>query len=327
MLPDRSHIGALVMRYARLLHVFSADFGERPLVLPTGEFFPDHFTGDAASLERLLRRMQVHAGMSDVPMSAAVAGSIDAEMGAGGSCSSGACKPASLPTEPVARVVDLGDSWLLNVPAPELAIPEVMTTHLARSLGYVFLEESRPTQMKLEAPVEVSAELAGLGLGFGVLLLAGAHVYRKSCGGPSVQHFTVLETSELAVLTAVFIEYHGLTARAALRELAPTQQDALAEALELVHSNQKLVERLKSDPERVARGDYRIAEPRPWLARVLGIGASKEDRAEDDVAALEAELRKERTLLGAKRARPDPERDELRALVDESFGKRGADAE
>ena len=49
------------------------------------------------------------------------------------------------------------------------------------------------------------AELAALSLGFGVLLLEASYLYSKSCGGPSVQRATALQTDELSGLFALFL--------------------------------------------------------------------------------------------------------------------------
>ena len=69
-LPAPDACTELVRRYARLLTHFGAELGERPMVLPTSEFFPDRFRGDEASLQRLVQRLALHAGMSDIPIQA-----------------------------------------------------------------------------------------------------------------------------------------------------------------------------------------------------------------------------------------------------------------
>jgi len=54
---DRPALTAIVERLGCLLAALRDDLGHRPLVLPTAEFFPDRFTGDEASAERLVARM------------------------------------------------------------------------------------------------------------------------------------------------------------------------------------------------------------------------------------------------------------------------------
>ena len=61
-LPDDRTLRELVQRYASIVERFGADLGQRPMVLPNGQFFPDKFNGDFPSVQRLLRRMQPHAG-------------------------------------------------------------------------------------------------------------------------------------------------------------------------------------------------------------------------------------------------------------------------
>ena len=65
-------VRGVVQRYAQLLAKLGDEIGQRPLVLPTAEFFPDRFQGDVKSLRRLIQRMQKHAGMSDIPIEASL---------------------------------------------------------------------------------------------------------------------------------------------------------------------------------------------------------------------------------------------------------------
>jgi hypothetical protein len=164
-------------------------------------------------------------------------------------------------------------------------------------------------------------------LGFGVLLLDGSYIYAKSCGGPRVSRATRLTPLELGVLTALFAALSGQTTRPALKHLEVTQKTALSEAVEWIDSNPELIERLKSDPERIAAGDYALADPQPWLARLFG---KKKRRSVDPIeAALSGDASPDEldSLLASMpmpsarrepRAR-DPKLDELRRLVDEAL--------
>lgn len=315
-------VRAVVERYARLLVRLRDEIGERPLVLPTGEHFPDAFSGDAKSVKRLVRRMQRHAGMRDIPLDVALVG--DEPATGGGGCSSGACAtPAAAETE-LPRLVDLQDGWQLNVPAAETAHPVVLTCNTARSLATIFLIETRAEDESIEEPIDVSVDLTATALGFGVLMLDGSYIYAKSCGGPRVARATKLGPAELGVATALFARLGGHSVRAASKHLEATQREALSEANTWLDSNPELLKLLERQPERVASGDFTLNDPQPWLLRVL----RKKKRAADPLeAALSGDVSAEEldSLLAtlpaaARRAKPrDPKLDELRALVDQAL--------
>jgi hypothetical protein len=305
-LPNERELRTIVERYARLLAALNRHLGKRPLVLPNGESFPDRFEADEPSVQALVDRMMAHAGMEDVPLTVRVVAEDGPEAPHDG-CSSGCQIPAAVAGE-APRLVDDGDEWTLNVPEYELAHPVVLTTFAARALGHVFLVESLPRGAGIEPPVEVTAEYAATALGFGPLLLEGAYIYSKGCGGPSVAQVTCLSLPELAVLSALFIELGGHSARRALGDLGATQRAALSEAHAWAKSNAPLVARLRSEPARVALGDYRLSDAKPWLLRVFG---TKDDDRDAPGA-------NHRAPAAAPRA-PDPARDELRALVDEAL--------
>jgi hypothetical protein len=330
MLPENTVLSHIVQRYARLLDRFGQELSKPPLVLPNGDFFPDRFTNNRRSLVQLIRRMQKHARIDDIPVRAVLIEEEPSPTATGSSCASGACTMPQTEEPVVARIQDLGEGWQFNVPAVELGVPEVLTTHLARSLGYVFLQETKRSDTDIDEPLEVSAELSAAMLGFGVLLLQGAYIYKKSCGGPSVRRFTALSCAELAVATALFSELAGHAAKPALRELDPTQREAMTEALEWARSNPRLLETLKTEPARVAAGDFALEDSKPWLYRTLKLGGKK--RTSEAPLVEGAELEQLEAMLSAsplsprtrQNAQPDPERDELRSLVDEALGSRAS---
>jgi hypothetical protein len=269
----------ILRRYAALSARLSEELGERPMVLPTGAWFPDRFAGDQDSVERLLARMQTHAGMDDIPIAAELVRDEDDEQPQGGSCS--ACVPKASGATPGVR--DEGSRWVIAVPATDLAHPVVLTAGLARSLGLVFLLETLPDGAELEQPLDVTVELGAVALGFGALLLEAAYIYAKGCGGPKVARATALSCEELAVAFAGFISVRGERPRTALKALSPTQADALRAACE-------------------------------WLDRE---GIEPAGPSERELASLAQDL----SAAQKKRSAPDPERDALRALVDEAFAE------
>jgi hypothetical protein len=335
-LPAESVQRALVQRYARILAAFGRELGERPMVLPTSRFFPDQFTGDVKSLNRLVSRMREHAGMTDIPIHTRVVEEGESDGAHGGGCGSGACSKPSSSGAHVERVVDEGDRWRLDVPARELGHPVVLTTNVARSLALIFLLETRDESQPLDEPLDVTLDLGAVALGFGVLLLEGSHIYAKSCGGPSVGRVTRLGCPELVIPFALFAARGGHPLRRAAKELSTTQRALFDEARGLVESNPELVAALRARPEQVAAGEFKLDESRPWLLRVLarktGRAAAKDpldvllesDAALDELENLVPAL--PRAARAERRKPVDPERDELRAMVDEALASR-ADAE
>src|SRR6266545_2519034 len=98
---------AVLERYAALVARLGGELGERPLVLPTAEFFPDAFGKEQRSALRLVRRMQKHAGMTDIPIAVGLVGGD--ESASEGGCGSGGCGAAGCAVpeagEPVPRLV------------------------------------------------------------------------------------------------------------------------------------------------------------------------------------------------------------------------------
>lgn len=332
-LPHLQVTRAVIQRYARVLGRHGGEWGTRPLVLPNGHFFPDRFAGDRTSLQKLLERMQQHAGMDDIPVEAVVLPR-DPDVGSTGGCGSGACAPSAKNGGDFARLVDRGDGWLLQVPEAELGHPVVLTTNLARSLSVVFLMETQLEGEVVEPPLDVTADFVAVGLGFGALMLQGSYIYSKSCGGPSIASATKVGVGELAVLAALFIAVGKHSFRDALRELDTTQKALLEEARDLIESNRPLIEALASDPARVARGDFQLAEATGWLGRILakrrkptqGGAEFDENLSLEEVESLFVSLAPKHPGTRPS-ATTNPARDELKALVSEALDDGRAEEE
>lgn len=321
-LPAPPALRGVIQRYAALLARLGGEFGARPLVLPNGDFFPDRFEPNEDSARALVRRMQRHAGIDDIPVKVAVI-AMDGAPSAGG-CGSGACAAPSQMASDIARIVDTGEGWQLNVPQPELGHPVILTTMAARALARIFLVETLPEGGSIEEPVEATTDLCAVALGFGPLMLQGAYMYSKSCGGPSVAQSTFVGLPELAMAVALFIEHGNHSVKAALKEMDPTQKALLGEAHALVKSNPALVDRLRTAPEAVADGEFTLEETQPWLLRLLrGKKRRQADGLPEDftIADLERLAATAPPLTAVPRApRAKPEQDDLKALVDEAFG-------
>jgi hypothetical protein len=318
-LPSTDVRRALVSAYALLGTRLGLLAQERPLVLPNGEFFPDVFTGDEPSVQRLLDRLLEHAGLSDMAIVARFWGEEDATCGTG-AC--GSCGPTPPQTEPesVERLVDAGESWQVNVLPGETREPVALSSALCRAIALAVLREADSLQADL--PLDLAVDLTAVGLGFGVLLLEGSHIYRKSCGGPSIARATALGPSELALVLTLSAALHGQSLRKVAKHLSATQEEAFAEAKVWADSNAALTALLRRDPERVARGEFELREPASWLGRWLGGKARRAPSPEtaSTFEELEAALQVSAATMAVPKPR-DPKFEEIRRLVDEALGE------
>ena len=316
-LPSTDVRRALVSAYALVGGRLGLLGQERPLVLPNGAFFPDVFSGDEASVQRLLDRMLEHAGLSEMAVVARFWGEEEASCGTG-AC--GSCGPAQAGPESVERLVDAGDSWQVNVLPGEAQQPVVLSSALCRAIALCVLREadSPPTNIALDLAVDLTA----VELGFGVLLLEGSHIYRKSCGGPSIARVTALGPTELALAVALSAAVHAQSLRKVSKYLSATQQEAFAEAKVWADSNAALVALLQTDPDRVARGELELREPASWLGRWLGGKARRAPSPETatTIEELEAALQGSAVARSAPKPR-DPKFEEIRRLVDEALSE------
>lgn len=334
-LPSSQVVRAVIQRYARLVTRLAGELGERPLVLPTGEFFPDRFVGDEPSVQKLVARMQLHAGVSDIPIKASVIAD-GGEPRERSSCSSGACSVPMLSAHGVERLVDEGDGWRLQLLEAELRHPVVLSTNIARSLAYVFLVETQEDDEIIEPPVDITADMAAVALGLGAIMMQGSYIYAKSCGGPSVARVTKLSCAELAVAFSAFITRGAHPIRSVLKELDATQHSLLSDAHQLFASNRELCNLLRTNPARVARGDFELSEGKPWLSRFFNKKQPLPEQDPLDALAAGTDLEELENLLvamppssAARRPSRPPassRRDELKELVADALGPARAEA-
>lgn len=319
-LPSKDVQRALVQSFALCVSRLDLLAEPRPVVLPNGEFFPDVFTGDRASVQRMLERMLSHAGLSDMAFEVNFWGEqADASCGTG-AC--GSCGPVEAETEGVERLVDAGEHWQVNVLPAETRDPVPLGCALGRAIALaLILEAAAPPH---EMPLDLAVDLTAVGLGFGVLLLEGSHIYRKSCGGPSIGRVTALGPTELALVTALAAAVHAQPVRKVGKYLSPTQVEAFDEAKAWADSNAALVSLVQRDPARAAQGELEIHESKSWLGRFLG-GKSRHAPSAENATTIE-ELE---AALGAGAARrlpapakaKDPKLEEIRRLVDEALSE------
>lgn len=313
--PDRAK--DLIRRYATLLDALHAEFGARRLVLPNGKYFPDVFTEDEHGVNTLLHRMLQHAGMQDVPMQVEVLGD---PVILGSSCSSGGCSAPVLSTSG-SQLIDQEGDWLLQLDARTIGHPVGLTTLLAHNIAAAFVEETRSERWQPEAPSGVTIELVATGLGFGGLLMEGAYVYAKSCGGPSVSQLTQLSVGELALAVGLFSASHTESLKPARKALSSTQAALIREAQDWLAGNPQLVSQLREQPFSLLDGHFELQEPKTHPFAFLGFGRNAEKAAELPALAESPWSAKDNELkLAPKRPKTRSQADDdLSALVAEAL--------
>ena len=262
-LPSEDALRWIVRTAARLRASCGEAIGAPPLVQPTGEFFPDEFRLDGASVDRLLRRLLGYAPLAeDLRVELAIfAPEEDHAAGGCGSLACGTGGQAGRAARPI--VEELDDGYRVLVAANDVGNADVLTTSLARSVGALVLHEA---DEELEPGAE---EIAAVACGFGVLLANGAAVWAKSCGGLRMSRATALSVEETTVALALFVAVHGAKRSAAREHLGATQREAFDLAEEWVESNPLLVETLRDRPALLESGSFDLEPVRGLLGRWL----------------------------------------------------------
>jgi len=318
-LPNREVRQGLVAAYAEVVASLDLLSTQRSLVLPNGEFFPDAFSADEPSVQRMLDRLLEHAGISDMALVVQFWGVSTASCGTGacGSCGPTQAEPES---EPVQRLVDAGEYWQVNVLPAEVGSPVALGSALCHAISLAVLREADTPPRLLQ--LELAVDLTAIALGYGVLLLEGSHIYRKSCGGPSIARATALGPTEVALVLALSAAVSEQSLRKVGKHLSATQQEAFNEATAWADSNPALVQSLRADPTRIARGEFTLKEPSSWLGRWLGSKVKRTPSLDSasTIEELEAALHAAPPARAALKAR-DPKLEEIRRLVDEALSE------
>jgi len=290
------------------------------LVLPTSKFFPDHFDGRPASINRLLERVAGHAGLGDASLSLDIVGA----EGSGDRCGSSGCCSTGGPTPQISRVkresTCAGDRYVVAVLPQEIGNPTVLTTAFVRAVSHIFMLEAALHEEVALPEAEVAIDLAGVLLGFGVLLANGSYIYSKGCGGVRIGSATKLPVQEIAVALAVYCRLNDVAANVLQPHLEPTPRDHFVRAIRWAKANVGVIQLMRDDPEVLQADGYALAEGRSWLAKLFG---SRSKRAAS--VPTDDELQKVAESLGKpKSTKPvDPAKEkrleQLRELVDEAL--------
>jgi hypothetical protein len=207
------------------------------------------------------------------------------------------------------------DGYAAVVSAGEVGHPTLLTTGLARAASAVFLTEA-DLDRDIEPDMrEEFIDMAGVLLGFGVILANGSHVAQKSCGGATVHRATALAVEELVGLLALFCQLHRIPPRTAKGELDREPARHFDEAVSWASNNAGLISLLASDRLAIDGDSYRIAPSRGFFTRLFGIGQRQATLPSDDDLA--------QVAIGVQARGIDPEKARrmaaLRELVDDSL--------
>jgi hypothetical protein len=301
-------VRSIVSHLAHMRAEYGEVLGEAELVLPNGEFFPDEFRLDPESVDRLMRRMMTYAPLSselEVKLGFIEQGD---EANAGGGCGGGACGTGGGKSTMHAGAIETEDGYAVLVAVADTGEAKLLTASLARSMGRLVLFCA---DEEVDARDEGAAsELTAVACGLGPILLGGASIYKKACGGMKQHRGTFLGVEELALATALFVRAWDAKAGAVKKYLEPTQREAFDAALAWVDAQPKLVRALAESPETLEDGVFDLEEKRGLLSRLFA--RKQEDDAPDAIEATPSK-RPERTEEELRRIA------ETRALVEEAL--------
>ena len=275
-LPDDDALRWIVTSYAHLRAAHGAAFEKPELVQPTADYFPDPFDAKAptaAQVEALMRRMLAYTPIAD---DLALQFAVIAPEGSGeaaGGCGSIACGSAGASGWRGANVEELEDGYRVLLAATDASHPEVLTTSLARAAGALVLHEAS------EEVTAEAGEIAAVSCGLGVLLVNGAAVWAKSCGGLRMAQATTLSVSELAVALALFTAVCDRSRSHARKHLGATQREALDVAFDWVDSNLELVDAVRERPAWIETGVFELHPVRGILGQWLQRRRAARERA------------------------------------------------
>lgn len=306
-------VRSIVAHLAHLRAEYGEVLGDPELVEPNGEYFPDEFKLEPAAIDRLMRRMMTYAPLAaDLDVQVVYVEPEDEGAGGGG-CGSGACGPGDKSaSKQVARgaAVETDDGYAVVLASSDVGEPKLLTASLARSMGrLVLFEAGEEVDPRVEGAL---SELTAVACGLGVILLNGACVYKKSCGGMRRHQGTFLGVEELALACALFVRVTDRKPGSVRRHLEVTQREAFDVALDWVDGQPKLVRALTNEPSTLEDGVFAFEQKKGLLSRLLSRKSEREDEPPVSLAAASRPVR-ERSPEELRRIA------ETKALVEEAL--------
>lgn len=302
---SEDQIRGIVAHLAHLRAAYGEAFADPDLVEPNGDYFPDEFKLDPESVERLLRRMLGYAPLSEDLAIGLGFIEPDGEV-KGGGCGSGACGTGGLKEVARGGAIETDEGYAALVHVQDVGEPAILTTALARAAGRIVLFEA---DEEVDARDEGAlSELTALASGLGLLLLNGACVYKKGCGGMKRHQATYLGLEEIALGVALFVRATKKKPGVVRRHLEVTQKEAFDAALNWVDGQPSLVAALADRPETLEDGVFPFEAKKGILSRLF---ARKSD---DEPGAIQVRPR-ERSEEERRRLA------EAKALVDEALSE------
>ena len=303
---SEDQIRGIVAHLAHLRAAHGEAFAEPELVEPTADYFPDEFTLDPEGVDRLLRRMLGYAPLSEDLEIALGFIQPDGEV-TGGGCGSGACGTGGLKEIARGGAVETEDGYAALVHVQDVGDPVILTTALARAAGRIVLfEADEDVDPRDEGPL---SELTALAAGLGLLLLNGACVYKKGCGGMKRHQATFLDIEELALGLALFVRATNKKPGAVRRHLEVTQKEVFDAAIGWVDGQPSLVRALVERPETLEDGVFSFEEKKGLLSRLFSRKNEEDELGTVSVRPRERSPEELRRLAEAK------------ALVDEALSE------
>ena len=196
----------LAERYAELVQELRLGAGEPLLVLPNGDFFPDLFRGDEASLERLVARLSGYAGLETTELTVRLRGAGAGESCSTGGCGTGACGDTSASQDqgPL-RLSREEHGFVLDVPGALLSDPIVLTSRLAVAVAsLVFLEREAFGSEASLTPELAEATAVALGFAAGAMAwIAGRELVPAALEGASRRSVAVAAVAAFVPMLAL----------------------------------------------------------------------------------------------------------------------------
>lgn len=304
-LPSEDTFRFLVTRYAQLRAAHGEALASARLVLPNGEFFPDAFSKTPEGVETLMKRTMTYAPLAeDIDLEMAFLEPSQSE--GGGGCSSGACGPDGTSDNAVlGHATELEEGgYRVHVRVTDVGNPTLLTASLARNTGSILLAEA---EEEISEDIGIDSEIAAMATGLGLLLVNGACVYVKSCGGLRAHQGTYLSIEESCLALGLFLRVHGIKPSLARGQMETTQREAFDEVMPWIDSNEAILAALRTHPETLADGVFKIEEERGFLSRIFG---KKAEIAPPTTMAVKARVRTEAELRRIA---------ETKALVEEAL--------